>query len=54
MWDLLVLFQPNLESLTTSKFTFDFDFEIDFSVFQKNTWKTYKTTYYVKNYANYS
>ena len=30
---------PILESLTTSKLT-------DFSVFQRNTWKTYKTTYY--------
>ena len=39
MGDLIVLSPPILESLTTSKLT-------DFSVFQKNTWKTYKTTYY--------
>ena len=32
MWDLIVLFPPNSESLTTSKLT-------NFSVFQKNTWK---------------
>ena len=32
-------FPPNLESLTTTKLN-------DFSVFQKNTRKTYKTTYY--------
>ena len=39
MWDLIFLFPPNFESLTTSKLT-------DFSVFQKNTWKAYETTYY--------
>ena len=37
MGNLIVLSPPILESLTTSKLT-------DFSVFQKNTWKTYYTT----------
>ena len=39
MGDLIVFSPPILESLTTLKMT-------DFSVFQKNTQKTYKTTYY--------
>ena len=43
MGDAIVLSPPILQSLTTSKLT-------DFSVFQKNTWKTYKTTYYTSKF----